>query len=180
MNYSNRDRFPAELEEIEARLRAERVTAGPLELDRIKLRAIQQADRPQLGFISRKKGTLMKSRLALMLMIATGVVMSTTGATLAISGSSGSGSAAENQYCTAGDDSEACDRDDDPAVVLGSSDEGDAAVAGVPPPEEQVATASTDSGTLPFTGFAAIPLLILGLGFVSVGLLLRFKANRIT
>lgn len=124
----------------------------------------------------------MKSKFALTLVIATGMLMGTTGATMAISGSSGSGSAAENQYCVpgesggsvAGDDSsgsgdEACDNG---TVVLSASDEG------VPPVEEQVATASTDS--LPFTGFAAIPLLILGLGFVSVGLLVRYKANRVS
>lgn len=170
MNYSDRDHSPAELEGIEARLRAERATATPLDLDRMKLRAIQQADRPQDSYYTRQKGTLMKSRLALTFVIATGMLMGTAGATLAISGSSGSGSAAENQYCEAGD--EGCG--EDPSVVLGASDEG------VPPPEAQVETANTDPGTLPFTGFAAIPLMILGLGFVSVGLLLRFKANRST
>lgn len=105
----------------------------------------------------------MKSRIALMFVIALGMLMGTTGVTMAVSGSSGSGSAAEKQYCEAGED---CG---DTEIVLGSDDPG-----------EQVETANTDPGTLPFTGFAAIPLMILGLGFVSIGLLLRFKANRNT
>lgn len=175
MNYSNRDRIPAELEGVEARLREGRATAGPLELDRIKLRAMQQAKRSPTSFYTRQKGKLMKSRLALTLVIATGMLMSTGGATMAISGSSGSGSAAENEYCTAGD--KACSPqgdNDNGGAVLGTSD------SGVPSQDEQVATASTDSGSLPFTGFAAIPLLILGIGFVSVGLMLRFRANRDT
>jgi len=187
MDYSDHDHSPAGLEAIETRLRAERATAAPLELDRIKLRAIRQAEQSQPSYIARKKGTLMKSRLALTLMIATGVLMGTTGATLAISGSSGSGSAASNQYCAADDASEDCSGE------LGGTDSGELGGSGggdsgelntsdesVPPPAEQVATAETDSETLPFTGLAAIPLLILGLGFVSVGLLLRFKANRDT
>ena len=40
----------------------------------------------------------MKSRLALTLMIVAGLMLSTTGAGLAISGNSGSGNAATNQY----------------------------------------------------------------------------------
>lgn len=110
----------------------------------------------------------MKSRIALMFVIALGMLMGTTGVTMAVSGSSGSGNAAENQYCEAGD-GEAGEDCGDTEIVLGSDDPG-----------EQVETANTDPGTLPFTGFAAIPLMILGLGFVSIGLLLRFKANRNT
>lgn len=163
MEYSNHDRIPAELEGIEARLRDECAGLTPLELDRIKLRAIQQADRSRPSFLNRQKGKMMKSKLALTLVIATGLLMSTGGATMAISGSSGSGNAAQNEYA-----------DPDGTEELGSSAGDD---SGVPPQDDQVATASTDSGSLPFTGFAAIPLLIIGLGFVSVGLFLRFKTG---
>src|ERR1700754_5158615 len=97
MDHSNRNRTPAELQEIENALRAERHEASPLELDRIKLQAIRQAERPRTS-LKAKKGTFMKSRLALTLLLVAGFMLSTTGATLAISGSSGSGSAATNQY----------------------------------------------------------------------------------
>ncbi len=46
----------------------------------------------------------MKSRLALTLLLVAGFMLSTTGATLAISGSSGHGSAATNQYIQPGNE----------------------------------------------------------------------------
>src|ERR1700754_173139 len=97
MDHSNRNRTPAELQEIENALRAERHEASPLELDRIKLQAIRQAERPRTS-LKAKKGTFMKSRLALTCLLVAGFMLSTTCATLAISGSSSSGSAADNQY----------------------------------------------------------------------------------
>src|ERR1700753_524804 len=98
MDHSNRNRTPAELEAIENALRAERHQASPLELDAIKLQAIRQAQRSRPSLTPSTKGTFMKSRLALTLLLVAGFMFSTTGATLAISGSSGSGSAASNQY----------------------------------------------------------------------------------
>src|ERR1700743_1340884 len=99
---SNRNRIPAELHEIEDTLRANRHEASPLELDRIKLQAIRQATQGRPSFLARQKGAFMKSRLAMMLVIAAGFMLSTTGAGLAISASSSSGSAAESQYTPAG------------------------------------------------------------------------------
>src|ERR1700744_3882578 len=97
MNNSNRNRTPAELQEIEDTLPADRHQASPSELDAIKLQAIRQAERPRTS-LNTKKGTFMKSRLALTMVLVAGFMFSTTGATLAISGSSGSGSASESQY----------------------------------------------------------------------------------
>lgn len=142
--------------------------ATPLELDRIKLRARHQAERSGNSFYASQKGKLMKSRLALMLMIALGLMMSTTGATLAITGSSGSGSAAQNQYKTVQPQ-----QDDNPepqAETLGDTGSGTA------PAAEQVSVAD-DGGSLPFTGFVAIPLLIGGVALVSAGAFLRRKAD---
>src|ERR1700761_6185119 len=99
---SNRNRIPAELEDIEDTLRASRHEASPLEPDRIKLQAIRQAAQGRPSFVARQKGAFMKSRLAMMLVIAAGFLLSTTGAGLAISGSSSSGSAAGTQYTPAG------------------------------------------------------------------------------
>src|ERR1700759_1413163 len=99
---SNRNGIPPELEDIEDALRANRHEASPLELDRIKLQAIRQAAQGRPSFVARQKGAFMKSRLAMMLVIAAGFMLSTTGAGLAISGSSSSGSAAGSQYTPAG------------------------------------------------------------------------------
>src|ERR1700710_186925 len=98
MDQSKRNRTPEELEATEDALRAGRHQASPLALDRIKLQAIRQAERPAPSLYAVKKGTFMKSRLALPLLLVAGFMLSTTGATLAISGSSGSGNAATNQY----------------------------------------------------------------------------------
>lgn len=144
-----------------------------LELDRTKLRARHQAQRSGAGFYTRKKGSLMKSRLALTLMIVAGLMMSTTGATLAITGSSGSGSAAENQYGSVAPQQDEGDQPE--AGTLGtdtSGDDGDTA-----PVAEQVEVAGDDSGSLPFTGFLAIPLLLGGVALVSAGAVLRKKAD---
>src|ERR1700750_1551848 len=98
MDHSNRNRTPEELDSIADALQAERHQATPVELDRIKLQAIRQAEQPRPSLYAVKKGTFMKSRLALTLLLVAGFMLSTTGATLAISGSCGSGSAASNQY----------------------------------------------------------------------------------
>jgi hypothetical protein len=182
MDDQNRDRTPADLVKIAERLREERPVATPLELDRIKLRVRDRAERSGTSFYATQKGKLMKSRLALMLMIALGLMMSTTGATLAITGSSGSGSAAENQYDTVqpqqnvnpqSDTSPEEDSgDDEPqSETLGDTESGDTA-----PEVEQVSVADDDD-SLPFTGFVAIPLLIGGVALVSAGAVLRRKAD---
>ena len=118
----------------------------------------------------------MKSRLALMLMIVAGLMMSTTGATLAITGSSGSGSAAVNQYDTVAPQQD--DGDQPEAGTLGTEDSGDDGEDGdTAPVAEQVEVAGDDGDSLPFTGFVAIPLLLGGVALVSVGAVLRRKAD---
>ncbi|MEK6228440.1 MAG: hypothetical protein AABM31_03825, partial [Actinomycetota bacterium] len=78
------------------RLRESRRVATPLELDELKLRARSQAARQRTS----SGGSLMKSRLALTALIVVGAMMSGTGATLAISGSSSSDNAPEAEYTT--------------------------------------------------------------------------------
>jgi hypothetical protein len=202
MDHSNRNRTPAELKAIEDALRAERHEAYPLELDRIKLQAIRQAERPRTS-LKAKKGSFMKSRLALTCLLVAGFMLSTTGATLAITGSSGSGSAASNQYeqpqneagthgtkgveehggkCTegggnggnaggndAGENGKNCN---EPATTLAPEVE----VAAAPAAEQQAVVSSGSS--LPFTGFVAIPLLVIGVGLILVGATLRLKSRK--
>ena len=165
----NDDELGSELQPIADRLRAERPTLSALELDDVKQRVRAAATRPT----TTKRG-FMRSRLAILLMLVLGLTFSTTGAGLAISGfADGDGQAAATQY----------DTDDDGGGVLPDSDEGDNG-GGVTPdsdtpsaeadvqPARQFESAGT-GGSLPFTGFAAIPVLLLGLGLLSAGLIVR-------
>jgi hypothetical protein len=164
---------------IEERLRRERTTATTLELDELKLRAMRQAAR-RTGV----RGNLMKSRLALLLMIVAGFMLSTTGATLAISGSSGSGSAADNAYPQPYD----VPKDEEGTSggqTLAGQDEGNGVTpsdegGGEQPAAAQEAAQEEVSGgdeTLPFTGFLAIPLLIGGVALMGTGAVLRRRAR---
>jgi hypothetical protein len=210
---SNRNRIPAELEDIEDALRANRHEASPLELDRIKLQAIRQAAQGRPSFVARQKGAFMKSRLAMMLVIAAGFMLSTTGAGLAISGSSSSGSAAGTQYTPAGTEEHgghqpegqgvkgAATKGGNECAENGNGNGGNsganangngnncnhtepaavepapAEVEVAPVPAEQQAVVSNGS-SLPFTGFVAIPLLIIGVLMVVGGALLRLKSRK--
>lgn len=105
----------------------------------------------------------MKSRLALTLVIVLGAMMGGTGAGLAVSGSSGEGNAGAAQYDEQGTN--------EGGSVLGDEEQAPQAVA-----NEQVAAAG-DSGSLPFTGFLAIPLMIGGVALVGGGALLKRSAR---
>jgi hypothetical protein len=171
------------MDAIEARLRRERPAASRVELDELKLRAMRQAAQPK-GI----RGNLMKSRFALVAMIVAGFMLSTTGATLAVSGSSGSGSAAENEYQTPPKDENGVSGGE----TLAGQEEGAGGEAGVQPggggggggDEQPVAAqeaaqqeAAAGDETLPFTGFLAIPLLIGGVALMGTGAVLRWKAK---
>ena len=164
------DELGSELQPIADRLRAERPTLSAMELDVVKQRARAAATRPT----TTKRG-FMRSRLAILLMLVLGLTFSTTGAGLAISGfADGGGQAAATQY----------DDGDDGGGVLPDSDNGDNNGGGDAADETDEADVqparqfeSAQGGSLPFTGFAAIPVLVLGLGLLSAGLIVR-RTNR--
>jgi hypothetical protein len=161
------DHLPPELGPIADRLREERPAFGAHELDAIKLRAIKRAARTP-GI--RLKGQLMKSRIALTALVAVGLMMSGTGATLAITGSSGSGNAAVQQYQTVSPD----EANNDDGTTLGTD------VSGGPQPvaeTQQVAATTESSDSLPFTGFVAIPLILAGIALLTTGVFMRRKAD---
>jgi hypothetical protein len=130
----------------------------------------------------------MKSRLALLLMIVAGFMLSTTGATLAISGSSGSGSAATNEYpdyrVPPGEDrgvsgGETLAGAEQGAQGEAPGDRGGGGEGEQPAAAQEAAQAEAAAGdeTLPFTGFLAIPLLIGGVALMGTGAVLRWKAR---
>jgi len=111
----------------------------------------------------------MKSRLAILSMLVAGMLLSTTGAGLAVT-SLGSNDASVAQY---GGDKGAngggggTNNGGDNGDVLGASDQGTEVQ-----PARQVETGA-GSGQLPFTGFLAIPVLLGGVALLSTGIVLR-------
>ena len=128
----------------------------------------------------------MKSRLVILTMLVLGMLLSTTGAGLAVSGLSGN-NASTAQYGTAtptGTPSRGVGGQENGGGggnVLGEQDTGGGSKAPAAPsggvqPARQVEAGSNGS-TLPFTGFAAIPVLLGGIALLSAGLVLRRRAG---
>ena len=120
----------------------------------------------------------MKSRLAITALLATGALMSSGGAALGVSALSTDLTASSAQYgAPAGDTA--------PGGTLGETSEGgpqnrgggdvagerqSGGVAGAQAPRQ---VASSQADELPFTGYASIPLLLVGLALLASGLVLR-------
>ena len=161
----------AELGAVEGLLRAERDELSASELDQLRQRVhgrVTSTPRP------RRKAPIMKSRLALVAMLTVGMLMSLSGVGLAVSALSDDDSAAVSQYGTTGDSN-----------VLGAEEgggDGDSNVAGVQEDDPPVAGTAAQGGAsdddnLPFTGFAAIPLLLGGVALLTTGVVLRRRAS---
>lgn len=123
----------------------------------------------------------MKSRLAILSMLVTGMLLSTAGAGLAIDGVTGSNNASVAAYDNGDNRGDVLGEDDtnSPGGVAGeeagNSPSGTAGEsAGVQPARQVEAGAGSD--TLPFTGFLAIPVLLGGVALLAAGLVLRHRA----
>ena len=157
----------ADLADLEDRLRASRPTLSPLELDAVQRRVLAAPVRPT------REGTTMKSRIAVIAMLVFGMLFSTAGAGLAVGGFADEDQASVAQYGAPGGD-----EDQDEGGVLGERDEEGGSVQGVSDDvaaaEQTEFTASAQTGgELPFTGFAAIPVLLIGLALLAAGTMLR-------
>ena len=196
--------IPAELREVDQRLREDRPALSALELDEIKVRALESAPRRATMRFGKQKGKLMKSRLAVVMVLALGLFMCGTGAALGASGSSGSGSAGSAQYpeeneknriCTEQEEAEAgegnnpdcaytceekaAEAGEDVNEVCGYTCEEIAAGAEASPEEEErcvePAPASGGGGSLPYTGFPTFAVLLFGLGLIGAGWAMRLR-----
>jgi hypothetical protein len=157
-----------EFDDVIRLLRENRPEATQLELDQIKQRVRRRAARPS------RRTQAMKSRLAILLMLVLGMLLSTTGAGLAVQGLTSS-DASVAQYGP--------DQGQKPDQVLGEENQSGArhkpeAVepAGAVQPARQVELGAT-SNELPFTGFLAIPVLLGGVALLSTGFVLRRRTN---
>jgi hypothetical protein len=152
-----------ELDALGRRLRDDRPEITGLALDRIKRRAISQASDGS-GSWALKKGLFMKPRIAVAFILAMGLLTSGTGATLAVI--SESGSAAQVQYPDLKPKESV-----DPGVLGKDPGGGGSAI------QEEQQVASSGGSELPFTGFLAIPLLVVGVGFLVTGGVIRARAG---
>ena len=133
----------------------------------------------------------MKSRLVILTMLVLGMLLSTAGAGLAVSGLTGEESASTAQYGTStatpptrgrvlGDEDSGTNvLPEDQTGGGGTSPNGGSGNA-VQPARQVEAGATAGANTpasLPFTGFAAIPILFGGIVLLSGGLLLRRRAG---
>jgi hypothetical protein len=167
-------------------LRAERPTASALELDTVKRQVMSRVARnPQQGS---RRTEFMRSRIAILGMLVLGLVLSTSGAGLAVSGLAGSDKAAVSQY------GHASPTPTGGGGVLGEEESGGSMPSeqnNAPSgdtnnnggsnlqPSRQVESGAQSGGgnELPFTGFAAIPILLGGIALLSVGLVLRRRTS---
>ena len=182
MTKIDRDRTPADLAWVAERLEQERPTASPLELDRMKLQARAQAVR---GARSQAKGSVLKSRVAIAAILMLGLLTGGTGTTLALSGG---GNAAQVQYPppgggqVLGKNEGGGNGPSGGGQVLGTTQSNPDAVQGsqdaVRGSQQVGATQDQVQGDLPFTGLAAVPLIVLGLALVGGGTMLYRSARR--
>ena len=112
----------------------------------------------------------MKSRLAILLMLVLGMTLSTTGAGLAVSDLLATDDASVQQY---GPDHEAPPGDVAGDEEGGGNQGGENALQ----PARQVESGVNTGGQLPFTGFAALPILLGGVALLGGGLVLRRRTR---
>src|SRR5215213_2808801 len=94
MSRSGDNHLPAELEAVAHRMRAEAPEVTPLELDRLRRQIHARSARA----VTPRREQSMKSRMAIVAMLVSGLVMSTAGTGLAVTGLTNTDSAAEGQY----------------------------------------------------------------------------------
>jgi hypothetical protein len=173
----NYDDLQPDLQPVIDQLRAHRPEATALELDAVKQRVRARVAAPARRRTRRSE--LMKSRLVVLTMLVLGMLLSTTGAGLAVSGLSGD-NASISQYAQPSPgggggvlgDQDSGGGDEAPDTGANPEDSGPDDVQ----PSRQV-EAGADNNELPFTGFAAIPILIGGIALLSAGLVLRRRSG---
>jgi hypothetical protein len=179
---SHYDDLQPDLQPVIDQLRANRPEASALELDAIKQRVLARTSQPARR--RTRRAQLMKSRLVILSMLVLGMLLSTAGAGLAVSGISGENNASKAQYGTTttppGGGGNVLGDEDSGNNVLPEDTSGTSPGGGsgnAVQPARQVEAGATTNTNLPFTGFAAIPVLLGGIALLSVGLVLRRRTG---
>jgi hypothetical protein len=180
---SHNDDLQPDLQPVIDQLRANRPEATALELDAIKQRVRARSSQPARR--RTRRAQLMKSRMVILTMLVFGMLLSTAGAGLAVSGLNSKHNASVAQYGTPTPTA----TESPTTAVLGDQDSGsgtspsaDNGGGGNGPsndvqPARQVEAGSTSPSSLPFTGFAAVPILLGGIVLLSAGLVLRRRTG---
>jgi hypothetical protein len=179
-----------EFDDVIRRLRDERPEATPLELDQIKQRVRRNAARGS------RRSQPMKSRLAILATLVVGMLFTTAGAGVAVTSVVSDTNAANQQYGggTAPEKPVIPSKPETPSKpsggVQGETNTKPKPAAAQPTtpaavqPARQVEVGATAPATtvntgseLPFTGFAAIPVLLIGIALLTTGVVLRKRAG---
>jgi hypothetical protein len=165
-----------EFDDVIRLLREGRPQATEVELDQIKQRVRRRAAD------SSRRSQPMKSRLAILAMLVTGMLFSTAGAGLAVSGiATSDNNASVAQYGTPTPTPTPTPEGGVlPAEETSTPTPTNAPAGGVLPDEQTQPTrqvSATSNSQLPFTGFAAIPVLLGGIALLTGGLILRRRTR---
>ena len=121
----------------------------------------------------------MKSRLVILTMLVLGMLLSTTGAGLAVTGLSGKNASIAEYGTPTGSGGVLGDQDtgsgSQPEENNGGGGNAPAATNNTQPARQ--VEAGANNSKLPFTGFAAIPVLLGGIALLSAGLVLRRRTG---
>ena len=176
MSKNSEPDLPHELEDVAARLRAERPRLTGLELDQMRQRV---RARSAVSLPNNRRQMIMKSRMVVTMMLVLGMVFSTAGAGLAVSGLTSSGNAGDQVYKQEqnlqGTLGEVQTVQPSTQETPDDGNPGPAPRASAQVPQQVAAAESGDE--LPFTGFTAIPVLIGGIALLGGGIALRRKTD---
>ena len=186
---SRKQNIPEDLRGIDAALRDSRPELPADRMASVAARARSRARASVLPHVNTKESFL-RSRIAITLMLVLGFGFSSAGVGMAVQGvNSQDTSAAEAQYgksdqpplVPAPDRNEVQDEVDEGKNPTGDRGGNDVAgqddqVAGDQAQESRQLGAESGSDELPFTGFAAIPVLLMGFALLTAGFVLRRRA----
>ena len=185
---------PEDLSGIDAVLRDER---PQLPADRMRFVAARARSRARVSTMQHtpQKESFLRSRIAITLMLVFGFAFSTAGVGMAVQGVAPTGlSAQQSQYdqapqqplVPAPDRNEVPDEVDEGPTpptndrggneVAGEQESGDRVAGDQAQESRQLGAEASAADELPFTGFAAIPVLLMGFVLLTAGFVLRRRA----
>ena len=163
------------LEDVSRLLRASRPSLEEHEAELMVNRITRRTTTAAVGRTTQEN--TLRSRLAIIAMLVLGFAFSGSGVGLALSGSSSSGATSSGQQYDKPDKGGVLDQNESGNGqgnngVNGSNDSGDATQ-----PSRQTTVESGDTGSsLPFTGFAAVPVMLIGVALLAGGFALRRRS----